>query len=309
MNGFIQPPVQALFSLVQRSKLCLGHGTQTSQNRPLTGLHKDRRTSQRLLCQIYRFHIRRHQRKRIFFSALPQQSTDRRGRGGGYIAYLRRIVGIALAGNGQRLHGKSMSMDALAVFHTQNIVGILQQRSLFLRQQTSHRFLTRRRKADAGSQFLFQLSHQVRIGQRFRQMHQRLRVTTFTAKGQMRDDTGGSQHLYATIRKTFRRRNRPGQRQFQHQIRTALHRSFGPSLSPHQCKIAPLDKVTAHHAHDGRILAQSRPNLFHQVDMASMQRIILCNNTCNFHVTPQIFRQFYVFLEKGGCNLGNLCYN
>jgi hypothetical protein len=199
--------------------------------------------------------------------------------------------------------------QCLAVFHPQNVVGRAKHPRRSGVGNLFHGPLPRGGKAVPGSQFLPQQVGKFRCAQCLRCPLQPLRVGAFAAEGQMRHDSGAGQHLRAAQAEALGRGDRPRQRQLQHQIRAGAHGGLRPDVLADNGKSAPLHKISAHGADNRGVRPQQIPDAGNLVEMPGMQRVIFCDNSCNWHLfTPFaaikiIFHENLLVINAGSSSL------
>ena len=74
--------------------------------------------------------------------------------------------------------------------------------------------------------------------------------------------------------------------QLQDQVRPAAHGGLRARVRTLDGKVAPLDKIAAHRAHDGRLFAKAPPQFVNLPLMAAVKRIILGYYTNRIHKSP-----------------------
>ena len=187
--------------------------------------------------------------------------------------------------------------DRLEILHGKNIVRRLQQ----LRQRAHAPRgcpLPCRRKRDAGLQLGAQVLAQQRIEQRLGHPLQRLQLTALAAEAQMRHHAEAAQQSHSTAGKPLRRRQRPWQRQLQHQIRPAARGGLRTRKLGIHRRTAALHKVARHDAHDRAIRPQARARLLDEPCMTVVKRVILCNNADNIAHFCTFFRKILAFSNE-----------
>ena len=187
--------------------------------------------------------------------------------------------------------------DCLEILHGKNIVRRLQQ----LRQRTHaprDRLLPRRRKRDAGLQLGAQVLAQQRIEQRLGHPLQRLQLAALAAEAQMRHHAETAQQPHGAAGKPLRRRQRPRQRQLQHQIRPAARGGLRACKLGIHRRAAALYKVARHDAHDRTIRAQTRACLLDEPRMSVVKRVILSNNADDIAHFCTFFRKTLAFSNE-----------
>ena len=194
----------------------------------------------------------------------------------------------------QRMQIEPLVKDRLEILHGEDVVRRLQQLC-----QRAHaprdRLLPRRRKRDAGLQLGAQVFAQQRIEQRLGHPLQRLQLAALAAEAQMRHHAETAQQPHGAAGKALRRRQRPRQRQLQHQIRPAA----GSGLRARKLRIhrraAALRKVARHDAHDRAVRAQTRARLLDEPCMAVVKRVILRNDADDISHFCTFFRKILAF--------------
>ena len=183
----------------------------------------------------------------------------------------------------QRAQIEPQVKDRLEILHGEDVVRRLQQLC-----QRAHapcdRLLPRRRKRDAGLQLGAQVFAQ-----------QRIELAALAAEAQMRHHAETAQQPHGAAGKPLRRRQRPRQRQLQHQIRPAA----GSGLRARKLRIhrraAALHKVARHDAHDRAVRAQTRARLLDEPCMAVVKRVILRNDADDISHFCTFFRKILAF--------------
>ena len=197
----------------------------------------------------------------------------------------------------QRVQIQPLVKDRLEILHGKNIIRCLQQ----LRQCTHAprgRLLPRRRKRDAGLQLGAQVLAQQRIEQCLGHPLQRLQLAALAAEAQMRHHAEAAQQSHSTAGKPLRRRQRPWQRQLQHQIRPAARGGLRTRKLGIHRRTAALHKVARHDAHDRTVRPQTRARLLDEPRMSVVKRVILSNNADDIAHFCTFFRKTLAFSNK-----------
>jgi hypothetical protein len=140
---------------IQTGELCFAHGTKPCQNRPLTGFQKHRSTARPFFFLKRIAHSGGHQGQSGFPFPIAQK-VPQHGCGRGLFLQLHSVITGSFSLYCHRLTPGIPAQQTLAVLHTQNIIGVLQNSGFFHTRHPFHRPLTGCGKADTGGKLFLQ---------------------------------------------------------------------------------------------------------------------------------------------------------
>ena len=103
------------------------------------------------------------------------------------------------------------------------------------------------------------------------------------AEGQVRHAAECVEQRHSAVRKPLRRPQAGGQRRFQHKVDAAAHGGLGATVFLHDRKVAPLNIIAAHCAHDGCIRAQRAPGFGQMVRVSRVEWVVFGNDAADGH--------------------------
>ena len=224
----------------------------------------------------------RHQRTAGIHIALCNQPPQI-GRRGQAVCRAIAVMCAARAQNGKRLDRAAQRVQRAQILDRERVVRGGKQRTGF-GVGSADRLLHGGGIGQPGGERLPQCVcvFAFRTGQVGGALQQR-EISLLRTEREVRDASKRIQQRNRAERKAGRRPQTGGKRRFQHQICAAPHSGFRAAVLFYDRKVAALDEIAAHRAHNGRIRAQRAAGFGKVMRVSRVKRIIFGHNAADGH--------------------------